>query len=224
MFYQAYANSKSYLPYCEQPRCFRLLHGAEWVSAQSARPGMGPTPYADAAGTGYTFRVWAPNASAVGVKGQFNGWGTTPLVSEGGGIWSVDINGAQAGHEYKIRINNSFDKRDPRARRVVNSVGNSILYDPSGFRLGFGLVYHARSKRPGDLRNARGHLQRGNLGSEFVRQGDRAAGSPPEPGHQRRRGHAAVRIPGRTKAGDTIRPISSLSKARWAGRTPSSVS
>ncbi|MBU1693038.1 MAG: alpha amylase C-terminal domain-containing protein [Verrucomicrobia bacterium] len=83
-----------------------------------------------------TFRVWAPNASAVGVKGQFNGWGTTPLVSEGGGLWSVDINGAQSGQEYKLRINNSFDKRDPRARRVTNSNGNSILYDPGEFDWG----------------------------------------------------------------------------------------
>lgn len=99
---------------------------------------MGPIPYADAAGTGYTFRVWAPNATAVGVKGEFNGWGTTALTSEGGGLWSRDINGAQAGDEYKVRINNSFDKRDPRARVVVNSVGNSILYDPGAFDWGSG--------------------------------------------------------------------------------------
>ncbi|MBP7830448.1 MAG: alpha amylase C-terminal domain-containing protein, partial [Kiritimatiellae bacterium] len=99
---------------------------------------MGPIPYADAAGTGYTFRVWAPNATAVGIKGEFTGWGTTALTSEGGGLWSRDINGAQAGDEYKVRINNSFDKRDPRARVVVNSVGNSILYDPDAFDWGSG--------------------------------------------------------------------------------------
>lgn len=83
--------------------------------------------------TGVTFRVWAPNATAVGVKGQFNGWATTPMVDEGGGIWSVDINGAMPGQEYKYRINNSFDRRDPRARRVTNSNGNSVIYDPEAF-------------------------------------------------------------------------------------------
>ncbi len=80
-----------------------------------------------------TFRVWAPNATEVGVKGQFNGWATTPMVDEGGGIWSVDVNGAAPGQEYKYRINDAFDRRDPRARRVVDSVGNSIIYDPAAF-------------------------------------------------------------------------------------------
>lgn len=103
---------------------------------QSARPGMGPIPYADPGGTGTTFRVWAPHATAVGVKGQFNGWGTTPLVAEGNGLWSLDIPAARPGHEYKYRINNSFDKRDPRARRVTNSSGNSIIYDFQAFDWG----------------------------------------------------------------------------------------
>ncbi len=39
--------------------------------AQSSRPGWGATPYHDAAGTGVTFRVWAPNATSVYVPGQF---------------------------------------------------------------------------------------------------------------------------------------------------------
>lgn len=107
------------------------------VAAQSARPGIGSFPYADQNGTGVTFRVWAPNASSVGVKGQFNGWGTTALTQEGSsGYWSGDIAGAKAGQEYKYRINNSFDKRDPRARRVTNSNGNSIIYDPYAFNWG----------------------------------------------------------------------------------------
>lgn len=91
-------------------------------------------PYADANGTGVTFRTWAPNASALGVKGQFNGWATTPMVKEGSTpYWSVDIPGAQNGQEYKYRINNSFDRRDPRSRRVSNSAGNSIVYNRNAF-------------------------------------------------------------------------------------------
>src|ERR1041384_7070042 len=50
----------------------------------STHPGWGATPYG-AGGTGVTFRVWAPNAGSVTVKGSFNGFNnvSTPLVSEG---------------------------------------------------------------------------------------------------------------------------------------------
>lgn len=116
---------------------FLALGLAGEVLAQSSRPGIGSFPYADSSGTGVTFRVWAPNASSVGVKGTFNGWGTTALTKEGSsGLWSADIAGAKVGQEYKYRINNSFDKRDPRARRVTNSNGNSIIYDPYAFSWG----------------------------------------------------------------------------------------
>src|SRR5436189_49838 len=37
------------------------------LNAQSTRPGMGSIPYADAAGTGVTFRVWAPDATSLAV-------------------------------------------------------------------------------------------------------------------------------------------------------------
>ncbi len=105
--------------------------------AQSTRfPGeLGSMVYTNDGG-GVTFRVWAPNATSMGVKGQFNGWATTPMVDEGSGIWSVDIAGAVPGQQYKYRINNSFDRRDPRARRVTNSNGNSVIYDPDAFDWG----------------------------------------------------------------------------------------
>ena len=102
--------------------------------AQSGRSGIGATPYADAGGTGVTFRVWAPNASSVGVKGQFNGWGTSALTKEGSsGYWSRDVAGAVVGQQYKYVINGTEDRRDPRGRRVVNSAGNSIIYDAHAF-------------------------------------------------------------------------------------------
>lgn len=98
---------------------------------------MGSIPYADTNGTGVTFRVWAPNASSVGVKGQFNGWATTPLVNEGAsGNWSKDIAGARAGQEYKYVVNGNSDRRDPRNRRTTHSAGNSIVYDPNSFDWG----------------------------------------------------------------------------------------
>jgi 1,4-alpha-glucan branching enzyme len=96
---------------------------------------MGSTPYADVSGTGVTFRVWAPDATNVFVPGIFNGWNSTAnsLVKEGSsGLWSGDISTARPNHEYKYFINGIW-KMDPRSRKVVNSVGNSIVYDPNAF-------------------------------------------------------------------------------------------
>jgi 1,4-alpha-glucan branching enzyme len=87
---------------------------------------------------GTSFRVWAPNASAVNVAGQFNSWSTTaaPLLSEGNGYWSLDLRNARAGQQYKYVIRNgtnTFWKSDPWARQLVNSVGNCIIYNPNGY-------------------------------------------------------------------------------------------
>ncbi len=110
-----------------------LAHGSY---AQSTRPGLGAVPYADAGGTGYTFRTWAPNATSVVVRGTFNGWGNTAMIREGtNGNWSVDIRNVQPGQEYKYRIN-GVDKRDPRSRRVISSAGNSIVYNTTNFNWG----------------------------------------------------------------------------------------
>jgi len=122
-----------------QRALFVLLGAGLAVSsaAQSTRPGLGSVPYADAAGTGVTFRTWAPTATSVGVKGSFNGWATTPLFSEGAsGLWSRDLAAARPGHQFKFVINNALDRRDPRSRQVVNSAGNTIIYDPTLFDWG----------------------------------------------------------------------------------------
>lgn len=121
-------------------RFLLLIFACLWLSggaiAQSSRSGMGAVPYADANGTGVTFRTWAPNATTVGVKGTFNGWGSTVLAKDAsGGTWSVDISRAKAGDEYKFVVNGAF-KKDPRGKRVVNSAGNSIVYDPGKFDWG----------------------------------------------------------------------------------------
>jgi len=115
---------------------FFFALAAALASAQSSRPGMGSIPYADAGGTGVTFRVWAPNATSVAVPGSFNGWNTAAnyLVKEGSsGIWSGDIPAARANDQYKYHLNGSIWKRDPRGRKVVHSADNTIVYDPSAF-------------------------------------------------------------------------------------------
>ena len=117
-----------------------LVFQGDNALAQSSRSGVGAIVYADSGGTGVTFRTWAPNASSVGVRGSFNGWGATALAKDtpGGswnGYWSADVPAAKAGDQYKFRVGNS-DKRDPRGFRVVNSAGNSIVYDHDAFDWG----------------------------------------------------------------------------------------
>ena len=118
-----------------------LLAGGAWslAWAQSTRPGWGAVPYADAAGTGVTFRVWATTATQVTVFGSFNGWNSnsTPLVLEmptNNGIWSADVPAARAGDQYRFSINQALVRRDPRARRVVHS-GDApgIIHDPGAY-------------------------------------------------------------------------------------------
>lgn len=103
-------------------------------SAQSSHPDvMGATPYSDSGG-GVTFRVWAPNATNVTVRGSFNGWGETQMSSEmTNGLWSVDVTGVSAGAQYKYFINGWKWKKDPRGRQVVHSVDNTVVYDPNAF-------------------------------------------------------------------------------------------
>ncbi len=105
--------------------------------AVSSRPGIGAIPYTSGSTSGTTFRVWAPNGSAVSVAGEFNGWlaNRHPLASEGGsGNWSVDVPGALISDEYKYVITYSgtqYWRQDPRAEDMTNDAGNSIVADKS---------------------------------------------------------------------------------------------
>jgi len=99
--------------------------------------GMGAVPHAQ----GVTFRVWAPHAKKVYVTGTFNNWHktTTPLFSERNGYWSANVAEAKTGDEYRYLIYGpgyTLSKIDPYARKVTNSVGNGIIYDPTAFDWG----------------------------------------------------------------------------------------
>jgi 1,4-alpha-glucan branching enzyme len=103
--------------------------------------GMGAIPHAK----GVTFRVWAPHAEKVYVSGTFNDWSktSTPLTSEKNGYWSIDVQGAKAGDEYKYVLHAPPDwnlpplsRIDPYARKVTNAAGNGIIYDPDAFDWG----------------------------------------------------------------------------------------
>jgi 1,4-alpha-glucan branching enzyme len=87
---------------------------------------------------GVAFRVWAPNADQVFLRGEFNAWSDDahPLEHEANGYWYINIPGAKAGQEYQYLIINGEQRlyrRDPYARQVTNSSGNSVIYDPAAF-------------------------------------------------------------------------------------------
>ena len=101
---------------------------------------MGAIPFRG----GTTFRVWAPHADDVFVTGTFNDWagdGTALARDSDGstGTWSVDLDGVEPGAEYRFKIrtpDGDLWRMDPYARQVTNSVGNAVVYDPSGFDWG----------------------------------------------------------------------------------------
>src|SRR5579862_1507977 len=107
---------------------------------------MGAQPRADAT----TFRVWAPHATAVWVRGSFNDWaepgiGLAPDPDPPGepwsGTWSADVAGVGAGDEYRYRLQTPggvVDRIDPYARLVTSSIGNAVVYDPAAFDWGPG--------------------------------------------------------------------------------------
>lgn len=107
------------------------------TSKPSKQAGMGAIPHAQSV----TFRVWAPHAKKVYVTGSFNNWHktTTPLFSERNGYWSADVAEAKPGAEYRYLIygpGSTVSRIDPYARKVTNSVGNGIIYDPTAFDWG----------------------------------------------------------------------------------------
>lgn len=93
--------------------------------------GMGPIVHDN----GVAFRVWAPNAEQVKIVGTFNDFNTAThaMEREKDGNWYLDVAEAKIGHEYKYVItdkSHSYQRIDPRAREVTNSVGNGVIHDP----------------------------------------------------------------------------------------------
>ena len=104
---------------------------SEKAQTATSPSGMGAIPGAK----GVTFRVWAPHAEKVYVTGTFNDWSktSTPLAKAENGCWSSEVAEAKAGDEYRYWIHGPqgpLSRIDPYARKVTNSVGNGVIYDP----------------------------------------------------------------------------------------------
>lgn len=82
---------------------------------------------------GYTFRVWAPNAQAVHLVGDFTNWieNQIPMVRNDFGVWEVFTNMAQEGHIYKYHVTrqngHQLMKIDPFAVRYEARPGTGAI-------------------------------------------------------------------------------------------------
>ncbi|WP_062302500.1 1,4-alpha-glucan branching protein GlgB [Demequina subtropica] len=92
---------------------------------------------------GTDFAVWAPNARAVRVVGEFNSWqGATHAMRTLGasGIWELFIPGVAAGTKYKFEIldkNGHWrQKADPMARRTENPPATASVVEESTYAWG----------------------------------------------------------------------------------------
>ncbi len=88
------------------------------------------------------FRVWAPNAQAVSVAGEFNGWqgGASPMHRvDDSGVWETTIQGLKVfdAYKYVIRTKDGREifKCDPYAFHAETRPDNaSKLYDIEGYK------------------------------------------------------------------------------------------
>lgn len=71
---------------------------------------------------GATFRIWAPNANSVTVRGSFNGWSDQALAQHANGYWFAFMPGIKEGDQYKFYVSGKRTtgyKRDPYARSLT---------------------------------------------------------------------------------------------------------
>ncbi|MFC5369787.1 1,4-alpha-glucan branching protein GlgB [Arcanobacterium bovis] len=89
---------------------------------------------------GTSFSVWAPNARAVRVVGDFNGWngvGAAMRTLGSTGVWEIFIPGASAGAHYKFEIQYQdgswHQKADPMARQTEVPPSTASIITESSF-------------------------------------------------------------------------------------------
>jgi 1,4-alpha-glucan branching enzyme len=84
---------------------------------------------------GYEVALWAPNAKAVAMRGEFDDWSEkgVALTLENDGIWTGQIPMLKNHQKYQFSITTQsgevLKRNDPRARLLTNSVGASVVYD-----------------------------------------------------------------------------------------------
>ena len=105
-------------------------------------------------GDGTAFAVWAPNASAVRVIGEFNGWnGVTHSMRVMGssGVWELYIPGVGAGTKYKFELLTKsgewISKIDPLAKLAETPPNTASVVTESSYKWKDKTWLNARAKR-----------------------------------------------------------------------------
>lgn len=104
---------------------------------------------------GYVFRVWAPNAKAISVIGDFSDWSARPfpLEKNEAGIWEAYVAGAKTGQLYKYLVtrNNgqTLEKIDPFAYYMEGRPGTAAILRPFAERVWHDGLWMGRRKRFG---------------------------------------------------------------------------
>ena len=104
---------------------------AQGLPPAAAEAPMGATVLGQGAARYVTFRVWAPNASKVGVCGDFNSWKPDALQRDPNrpGHWMLESRRAKPGDAYQFDID-GLRRRDPRGRAVSTGENKSYIVDP----------------------------------------------------------------------------------------------
>lgn len=87
---------------------------------------------------GHIFRVWAPNARAVALCGDFTGWSDIPMQRGQDGVWNLELAGAKDGDVYKYAVTGQDGRRvlkaDPFAFHAeTGPATGSRVWDIDGF-------------------------------------------------------------------------------------------
>lgn len=91
------------------------------------------------AGQGVAFAIWAPNARAVAVVGEWDAWiSPSPCAQiDHSGVWTTTVGRARTGHRYKYQIQHAdgswHDKADPVATASEPPPGNASIITASAF-------------------------------------------------------------------------------------------
>jgi 1,4-alpha-glucan branching enzyme len=123
----------------------------------------------------HLFAVWAPNARAVSVVGDFNGWdaGADPM-EQYRGIWVRLVPGLSDGDNYKFRVagadGKTVDKADPHAFHAERAPGTaSKVWSLDGYR--WGDAAWMRRRATTDILKAPVSIYEVHLGSWRVPEG-----------------------------------------------------
>ncbi|MBQ6397640.1 MAG: 1,4-alpha-glucan branching protein GlgB [Oscillospiraceae bacterium] len=101
----------------------------------------------------HRFLLWAPNARAVSLVGEFNGWdpAATPMERVEGGVWAVFVENIGLGGLYKYAVTQASGKvvwkTDPFAAWAQNGSDNAAMVYDDHYEWTDGAYMKKRAKR-----------------------------------------------------------------------------